>query len=135
VIDVPLDRLRFWKVLGHLFLPGSELLLRVDKMLLLGSELLYPAPQDDEISCYALELLHQFRRRRGRGGRWCSLSGRRYLRWRILQRQLTDRRKARLLFGNGDVVRRLRGQDTLRLPDQRGCDTDQSRYEKASQGG
>jgi hypothetical protein len=33
--------------LSHLFLLGSELLLRVDKMILLGSELLYPAPQDD----------------------------------------------------------------------------------------
>src|SRR5262245_19438115 len=65
----------------------------------------------------------------GRGGRWCSLSDRRWLRWRILQRHLTDRRNAGLLFGNGDVVRRLRGRDTLRLPDKRGCDTDRSRYE------
>jgi hypothetical protein len=38
-----LDRLRFSNVLGHLFLPGSELLLRVKKMLLLGGELLHPA--------------------------------------------------------------------------------------------
>jgi hypothetical protein len=63
----------------------------------------------------------------GRGRRWCSLSDR----WRILQRHLTDRRNAGLLFGNGDVVRRLRGRDTLRLPDKRGCDTDQSRYENS----
>jgi hypothetical protein len=41
----------------------------------------------------------------GRGGRWCSLSDRRWLRWRILQRHLTDRRNAGLLFGNGDIVR------------------------------
>ena len=67
MLDVRLDRLRFCNVLGHLFLPGSELLLRVDKMLLLGSELLYAVPKDDEISCNALELLHQFRRRCGRG--------------------------------------------------------------------
>ena len=133
MLDVRLDRLRFCNVLGHLFLPGSELLLRGGKLLLLGSELLYAAPQDGEISCHALELLHQFRRRCGRGGRWCSLSDRRWLRWRILQRHLTDRGKAGLLFDNGDVVRRLRGRDTLRLPDKRGCDTDQSRYEKASQ--
>jgi hypothetical protein len=71
----------------------------------------------------------------GRGGRWCSLSDRRWLRWRILQRQLTDRRNARVLFGNGDVIRRVRGRDTLRLPDKRGCDTDQSRYEKTGQSG
>src|SRR5215475_3061532 len=71
----------------------------------------------------------------GRGGRWCSLGGGRYFRWRILQRQLTDGRKGRLLFGNGDVGRRLRGRDTLSLPDNRGCDTDQSRYEKAGQSG
>jgi len=135
LIDVPLDRWRFCNVLGDPFLPGSELRLRIHKMLLLGSELLYPAPQDDEISCHALELLHQFRRHCGRGGRWCSLSGRCYLRWRILQRQLTDGRKARLLFGNGNVVRRLRGRDTLRLPDQRHCDTDQSCDEKTSQSG
>jgi hypothetical protein len=135
VIDVLLDRLGFCNALGHLFLSGSELLLRVDKMLLLGSELLYPAPQDDEISCHALELLHQFHRHCGRGGRWCSLSDRRWLPRRILQRHLTDRRNAGLLFGNGDVVWRLRGRDTLRLPGQRHCDTDQSRYEKASQSG
>ena len=60
----------------------------------------------------------------GRGGRWCSLGDRRWLRWRILQRHVTDGREARLLFGYGDVVRRLRGRDTLRLPDKRGCDTD-----------
>jgi hypothetical protein len=94
LIDVPLDRLRFCNVLGDPFLPGSELRLRIHKMLLLDSEFLYPAPQDDEISCHALELLHQFRRRCGRGGRWCSLSGRRYLLWHILRRQLTGRRKA-----------------------------------------
>jgi hypothetical protein len=135
VIDVSLDCLRFFNVLGQLFLPGSELLLRIGKTLLLGSKLLYTAPKNDEISCRALELLHQFRRRFGRGERWCSLSGRRYLRWRILQRQLTDRRNARVLFGNGDLVRRVRGRDTLRLPDQRHCDTDQSRYEKTSQSG
>ena len=135
MIDVPLDRLRFCNVLGHLFLPGSELLLRTGKTLLLGSKLLYPAPQDDEISCHALELLHQFRRRCGRGGRWCSLSGRHYLRWRSLQRQLADRRSARLFFGCGDVVWQLCGRDTLRLPDKRGCDTDQGRDEKASQSG
>jgi hypothetical protein len=70
---------------------------------------------------------------RGGGGRWFSLSDRRWLRWRILQRHLTDRRNAGLLFGNGDVVRRLRGRYTLRLPDKRGCDTDQSRCEKVSQ--
>ena len=130
VLDVPLDRLRFCNVLGHLFLLGSELLLRGGKMLLLGSELLYAAPQDGEISCHSLKLLHQFRRHCGRGGRGCSLSDGRWLRWRILQRHLTDRRKAGLLFGNGDVVRRLRGRE---LPDKRGCDTDQSRYEKVSQ--
>jgi hypothetical protein len=50
-----------------------------------------------------------------------------------LQLHLTDSRNAGLLFGNGDVVRRLRGRHTLRLPDKRGCDTDQSRYEKVSQ--
>jgi hypothetical protein len=135
VIGVPLDRLRFCNGLVHLVLLGSELLLRGDKMLLLASELLYPALQHGEIACHGLKLLHQFRRRCGRGGRWCSLSGRRYLRWRILQRHLTDRRKAGLLFGNDDVVRRVRGRDTLRLPDKRGCDTDQSRYEKTSQSG
>jgi hypothetical protein len=85
VIGVPLDRLRFCNGLVHLFLLGSELLLRGGKVLLLASELLYPALQNDEISCQGLKLLHQFRRRCGRGGRWCSLSGRRYLRWRILQ--------------------------------------------------
>jgi hypothetical protein len=131
VLDVPLGRLRFCNVLVNLFLLGSELLLRGGKMLLLGSELLYAAPQDGEISCHGLKLLHQFRRRCGRGGRWCSLSDRRWLRWRILQRHLTDRCNAGLLFGNGDVVRRLRGRDTLRLPDKRGCDTDQSRYENS----
>jgi hypothetical protein len=40
MLDVPLDRLRFCNVLGHLFLLGSELLLRGGKVLLLGSELL-----------------------------------------------------------------------------------------------
>jgi hypothetical protein len=130
VLDVPLDRLRFCNVLGHLFSLGSELLLRGGKMLLLGSELLYLALQDGEISCHSLKLLHQFRRCCGRGGRWCSLSGRRWLRWRILQRQLTNRGKAGLL-GNGELVRRLRDRDTLRLPDKRGCDTDQSRYENS----
>ena len=132
MLHVRLDRLRFCNVLGHLFLLGSELLLRVDKVLLFGSELLYAAPQDDEIPCHALELLHQFRRRCGRGGRWCCLSDRRWLWWRILQRHLTDRRKVRLLFGNGngDIVRRLRGRN---LPDKRSCDTDQSSYEKVSQ--
>jgi hypothetical protein len=53
MLDVPLDRLRFCNVLGHLFLLGSELLLRGGKVLLLGSELLYPALQDGEISCHS----------------------------------------------------------------------------------
>src|SRR5262245_16656345 len=50
VIDVSLDCLRFFNVLGQLFLPGSKLLLRIGKTLLLGSKLLYTAPQNDEIS-------------------------------------------------------------------------------------
>ena len=38
-----LDRLRSSNVLSRLFLPGSELLLGVDEMLLLGGELLHLA--------------------------------------------------------------------------------------------
>src|SRR5215475_1791709 len=54
----------------------------------------------------------------GPGGRWCSRSDRRWL--RALQRRPNDRRNAGLLFGNGEVIRRLRGRNWLRLPDNRG---------------
>ena len=74
--------------MGHLFL--------------LGSELLYAVPHDGEIARNGLELLHQLRSC-GRGGRWCGLSDKRWLRKCRMRGHLTGRGGARLLGCNVDV--------------------------------